>query len=62
MALTSSSGKLTSQRVASSYALDALLQNFSVLPSNPASLYLSNTSQNLITYIWPTRIVNVAGL
>jgi hypothetical protein len=59
MALTYSSGKITSQHVTSSYALNGLLQNFSVLPNNPASLYLSNTSTNQIIYILPTRIVTV---
>jgi uncharacterized NAD-dependent epimerase/dehydratase family protein len=62
MALTSSSGKITYQRVASSYALNALLQSFSVLLSNPTSLYLSNASQNLIIYISPTRVVNAVSL
>jgi hypothetical protein len=62
MALTSSSGKITYQHVASSHALNALLQSFSVLPSNPASLYLSNASQNLIIYISPTRVVKAVSL
>jgi hypothetical protein len=62
MALTSSSGKITYQRVASSHALNALLQSFFVLPSNPASLYLSNASQNLINYTSPTRVVKAVSL
>jgi hypothetical protein len=50
--------KITLQRIASPDAFHTLLQTFDGLPNNPASLYLSNTSHDLIIYVAPTRIVN----
>jgi hypothetical protein len=50
------------QRIASQDALNALCQSFDGLPNDPASLYLSTTSQSLIIYVAPTRAVNVISL
>jgi hypothetical protein len=50
--------KITLQRIASPDAFHTLLQTFDGLPNNPASLYLSNTSYDLIIYVAPTRVVN----
>lgn len=50
--------RITLQRVASPDAFHTLLRTFDGLPDNPASLYLSNTSHDLIIYVAPTRIVN----
>jgi hypothetical protein len=50
--------KITLQRIASTDSLHTLLQTFDGLPNNPASLYLSNTSHDLIIYVAPTRVVN----
>ncbi|KAH5064833.1 hypothetical protein HBH95_212250, partial [Parastagonospora nodorum] len=44
---------ITVQRVATSDALNTLLQSFDGLPNNPASLYLSTTAQSLIIYVAP---------
>ncbi|CAN9258929.1 unnamed protein product [Alternaria alternata] len=46
------------QRVASPDEFHTLLRTFDGLPNNPASLYLSNTSHDLIIYVAPTRVVN----
>jgi hypothetical protein len=53
---------ITVQRIASQDALNALCQSFDGLPNDPASLYLSTTSQSLIIYVAPTRAVNVINL
>jgi hypothetical protein len=50
--------KITLQGIASPDAFHTLLQTLDGLPNNPASLYLSNTSHDLIIYVAPTRIVN----
>jgi hypothetical protein len=50
--------RITLQRVAGPDAFYTLLRTFDGLPDSPASLYLSNTSRDLIIYVAPTRIVN----
>jgi len=54
--------KITLQRIASPDAFYTLLQTFDGLPNNPASLYLSNTSHDLIIYVAPTRVVNLINI
>jgi hypothetical protein len=46
------------QRVASPDEFHTLLRTFDGLPNDPAFLYLSNTSHDLIIYVAPTRVVN----
>jgi hypothetical protein len=53
---------ITVQRVATSKALDTLLQSFDGLPNNPASLYLSTTAQSLIIYVAPKHTISAIGL
>jgi hypothetical protein len=53
---------ITVQRVATSDALDTLLQSFDGLPNNPASLYLSTTAQSLIVYVAPKRTISAISL
>ncbi|KAH7379116.1 hypothetical protein DE146DRAFT_761317 [Phaeosphaeria sp. MPI-PUGE-AT-0046c] len=53
---------ITVQRVATSDALDTLLQSFDGLPNNPASLYLSSTAVSLIVYVAPISTVSIISL
>jgi hypothetical protein len=53
---------ITVQRVATSDALDTLLQSFDGLPNNPAFLYLSTTAQSLIVYVAPKRTISAISL
>ena len=54
--------KITLQGIASPDAFHTLLQTLDGLPNNPASLYLSNTSHDLIIYVAPTRVVNLINI
>jgi hypothetical protein len=54
--------KITLQRIASPDAFQSLLQTFDGLPNDPGSLYLSNTSHDLIIYVAPTRVVNLINI
>jgi hypothetical protein len=62
MMVPDSLGTATVQLIASRDAFGPLCQSFARLPSNPASLYLSATSQSLIIYVLPTHTVNVISL
>jgi hypothetical protein len=62
MMVLDSFGTITVQLIASRDALGWLCQSFARLPNNPASLYLSATSQNLTIYVLPTQTVNVISL
>lgn len=56
------SGKIKLQRIESADTLQTLLRSFDSLSNNPASLYVSNASHNLIIYVAPTRVVNTISL
>lgn len=62
MMVPDSLGTATVQLIVSRDAFGPLCQSFARLLSNPASLYLSATSQSLIIYVLPTHTVNVISL